>query len=197
MKKTTIYGLLSILIIGIGIGAVVGINSFNKTDKALGMTDITLQVGNTALFGTKTLNRDGTYATGTIKTTAAFIDDGTTPAPTITSNVLTSGEIGQFDIACSFTPHESATQLQWKIFGSPDNKHFYPTQIQTNTSASSTLETQVFVKQQDNNSALVASTTYKFLQPRDWSSKFIKVEMREVGVSSAFGDLFCETVKSN
>ena len=138
------------------------------------------------IIATKTIAEDGTISTTSVKTTSGY-----------TCYTRNTQKIGQVDTELFVTPFESGTHYEWQIFKSLDGTNFYNQLMQTNSSSTAVYRilTHIFDKE-DDGSGLVASTTYALDFPRDYSGPYYRLCIKEVNVTSAFGDIFAEQIFS-
>ena len=198
MKKR--YYILTACIAVIGIVAVAGylqFNNINVINKVVGSADIQNEAAKQILG----VRSQETGATTVTKLTASFTGGGSA------SSTWSTRDVGQMDVACSYTPYETGTELQARLYNGilyrstknckDANVTWYPIMNQTIQAATTTYQAPIQRWAQAEGIDFVASTTYAFYLPRDWSSECGKIQFKEVGVTSALGDIFCEYAPSN
>lgn len=161
-------------------------------NQALGETQITTQNWEN-LVGTTEIGVNS-VSTTTAKTTGTY-----------TSYYANTNQIGQFDIGCQFTPYESDTELNMVFYSGSDvngscnhdDIMWYKDAIETIGSATSTAQGYIWDWEKDTGVNFVASTTYSVMINRDKSNTCSRVDIKENNVSSSYGNLICQIIKSN
>lgn len=138
------------------------------------------------IIGTKSITSDGTVSTTSEKLTAGY-----------TCYDRNTKKIGQVDTEILWIPYEDDTELNLQIHKSLDGSVFYKQLMQTNASSTATYRVMTHKFELDEDgTGFNASSTLLFDLPRDYSGAYYRLCVKEVGVSSAYGDIFAEQIFS-
>ena len=193
----TIFEKISITIISLGVLLIIGYGVYQFISSPnLAKADVPItKRGRITVIGTESVS-GGVVSTSSAKLVGNYA-----------SYKFEADLFGQIDLGFSFTPYESGTTLRYTLFQgvkaqdsdvcSGTNISWYKLGIDTIGSSTNTKQTFLNIFFKDEGVAFVASTTYPFYDSRDWSSDCYRIDIKENGVSSSYGDIFVEAVKSN
>ena len=130
---------------------------------------------------------------GTNRSPVSLTASYQTEAVGVPTKSFTTGTMAkvQYSILYTTGASEAGTSLDLKVETSPDGTNWYQLLNASASSGTSTIYQREFVF-----SAGAGGTAYEFSLPLDIQDKYMKVSVKESGVTTNFGTIFVEVVTS-